>query len=1142
MPKKTHIYRDFSGGENTSANPKIIGQNQLQLLTGMFPDEMGYLTTFYPPQKSPDNAQLKDFGMVSGAKPGRGLFYFKSDYSYSSSGDWVTDGPYHYILISNWQTGNTTSHISITDGATLTRDAFRVGHARSFIADFYTHGNNIRIGDLTPSQGQYWFGPIVGSAGGTKKIMGAEIFKRWHSGINNLASPSYGLAGRVVGSGAASGASATAVVPLRVTDLAGTATVADNSGVVRFSATGHGMLDGDTVIISGSEYYSGSHIVVNEATNTFEIDKVWLSVAAGETPEWRRKGDPDWFAGFGTGGTDIAAAAAASKWFISWQDESSAEIRKCTAVADNDITRSSGTDVTSRTFEIYPYPGVGMNIDVYQSRGSDKGAWPPGDYEFGQTFVYNDDQESLISKMAGDDVTIDANEVLYCKVLFTGLNVTAAVPNTTGADGNSDINPRIEKGRIYARKSGTGDEWILLVDCDLRTSNAAAGGGTRLNLTDSLDIWTVRSAASGEDINGNIDSAVARWKGFYSTQYTVKSPSPFTYEAINGFAQDEPVIDFGAVNLGYKTSVISNNRIFVANLDYYDTTGNLKSSMGDAIVYSPPNKMDTFPPSYRLDVTEGDGDEFTCLMESGGKLLAFKESSLFIVDTTNPNPAGWRLESKLSGLGVPHTCSAVRVENGVIFANYNGCWLYQNNKLNDLIVGKITVSQWQNFIGSASNEPNVGYDSISKKLIIVHSNKNVSKYIKFYDFITGTWSRSHGDGSAGDKGFALFMNYTVAFGMDDYDESNNTWTNFITIPEATTSFTAGHGSKGGGAVVYVEEDDNSSTDHQLITNTVDVTFGGDSNWIVYAASGSPTFQDSDGASGGNFISVTGDGGGDAGAQGAQLTTNFITGDGPTAGKIYMVQLSMWWTSTDPGVGAVFKIQYGGASSDAFEVTTTSASVLHIYITAASSTDTLIIYYQHADTTEWNFDNVYLSEVKADLRWFALKRNVTDYDVVIDDGDAKANRSLYNIVTREEDFGAPSNLKKIYSVTIDYITESSQGNAYVFTFDLRYEINGNIQNSDLGTDWMSSNSSPLIVNNQTTTGLAIPNEVNTIRIPYKSFSATGGRPIKCHSIALQIHTSNGTTRQFVKILNIGIEYRIINKFIGTETTAANDATL
>ena len=484
MPKKTHIYRDFSGGENTSANPKIIGQNQLQLLTGMFPDEMGYLTTFYPPQKSPDNAQLKDFGMVSGAKPGRGLFYFKSDYSYSSSGDWVTDGPYHYILISNWQTGNTTSHISITDGATLTRDAFRVGHARSFIADFYTHGNNIRIGDLTPSQGQYWFGPIVGSAGGTKKIMGAEIFKRWHSGINNLASPSYGLAGRVVGSGAASGASATAVVPLRVTDLAGTATVADNSGVVRFSATGHGMSDGDTVIISDSEYYSGSHTIVNKATDTFEIDKVWLAVATGETPEWRRKGDPDWFSGFTT---SVAAAHAANKPFIEWQFGGTTLIQRITVAADNDLTIESGTQADGVLFEVYPTPGVGMNLDVYQSRGSDKGAWPPGDYEFGQTFVYNNNQESLITKMSGDDVTIDANEVLYCKVFVSGLNVDAADPNTTGAGGNSDINPRIEKGRIYTRKSGTGDEWILLVDADLRTANDATGGGTRLNLTDSLD-------------------------------------------------------------------------------------------------------------------------------------------------------------------------------------------------------------------------------------------------------------------------------------------------------------------------------------------------------------------------------------------------------------------------------------------------------------------------------------------------------------------------------------------------------------------------------------------------------------------------------------------------------------------------------
>ena len=1130
MPKKTHIYRDFSGGENTSANPKIIGQNQLQLAAGMFVDEMGYLTTFYPPQKSPDAAQLKDFGMFKSLYKGTNLFYFKSDYSYLSGNNWSSEGPFNYIIIIDYSVNDLISYFSITDGDTLTRNAFQIGTTRNFKPDFYKNGNNIRIGDTLPGQGQWWFGPIVGSSNGTKKILGAEISKRWHTEINNLASPTYGLAGRVSGTGHTDSGTTT-IVPVRVTDLAGTSTVANNSGVVSFSATGHGMSNGDTVIISDSEYYSGSHTVANKGTDTFEISKTWLSVASDETPEWRRKGDPDWFAGF----TDsVAAAQGANKPFVEWQYGGTLLLQRVTVAADNALTIVSGTAADDVLFEIYPTPGVGMNLDVYQSYGSDKGAWPPGDYEFGQTFVYNDDQESLITKMSGDDVTIDANEVLYCKVLVSGLNVNAAAPNTTGAGGNSDINPRIEKGRIYTRKSGTGDEWILLIDCDLRTANDATGGGTRLNLTDSLDSWSVRTAASGADVDGNVDSTVTRWRGFNSTQYTIKSPSPFTYEAINGFSQDEPVIDFGAANLGYKTSVIANSRAFVANLNYYDTSGNLKASMGDAIVYSPPNKVDTFPPSNRLDIAEGDGDEFIALMESGSKLLAFKESALYIVDITNPNPAGWRLENKLSGLGVPHTCSTIRVESGVAFANYYGCWLYQNNQLNDLIQNKISISQWQNFIGDPANEPNIGYDSISKKLIVVHNNENVSKYLRFYDFISGSWTRSHGDGTTGDKGFAVFMNYHANFGLADYDEANNTWSNFVTIPEGTINFTAGHGSKGGGAVVYVNEQDQSVSDSLITGNNS--TFADASNWAEHKSAGTPAFINS--STGTQRLRLTGDT--NAGEQGVKLTGGYINSDvAPTVGKVYMVSVDLYWTTTDPEIGAVFKIQYAGATTAAFTVTGSSASTYHKYITAASTDKELQIFYENADETQWNVDNVYLTEVKADLRWFSLKRNVIDYSNAIVDGDTKANRSLYNIVTREEDFGAPFNLKKIYAVTIDYITENTNG---TFTFDLRYQINGNIQSSDLGTDWMSAPSSALIVDNQSTTGLATPNEVNTIRIPHTSFSATSNKPIKCHSIAFQIHTSDGVTRQFVKILNIGIEYRIIKKTIGTETTAANDATL
>ena len=1133
MPKQTLTYRDFSGGENTSANPKVIKQNQLQLLQGMFVDEMGYLTTFYPPQKSPNAAQFKDFGMFSGNSlySGNGLFYFKSDVQYDNDGNYNLQGPYHYIALVNsvvYDNGALKSMLTLTDGNEIFRDVIQLGTTRSFVPEYYFHSNILRISDKLSTagdnQGQYWLGPILGSSGATKKILGAEINKRWYSELNNLTSPTYGLAGRLTGVGHTD-SDTTSVIPVRITDLAGTATIADNSGVVRFSATGHGMSDGDTVIISDSEYYSGSHTIVNKATDTFEIDKVWLAVATGETPEWRRKGDPDWFSGFTT---SVAAAHAANKPFIEWQFGGTTLIQRITVAADNDLTIESGTQADGVLFEVYPTPGVGMNLDVYQSRGSDKGAWPPGDYEFGQTFVYNNNQESLITKMSGDDVTIDANEVLYCKVFVSGLNVDAADPNTTGAGGNSDINPRIEKGRIYTRKSGTGDEWILLVDADLRTANDATGGGTRLNLTDSLDSWSVKTAADGDDIDGNVDSTQTRWRGFNSTQYTIKSPSPFTYEAINGFSQDEPVLTFGASGLSFKTSVICNSRTFVANIDYYDSTMNLKN-MGDAIIYSPPNKMDTFPPSYRLDIAEGDGDEFVKLMESSGKLLAFKKSTLFIIDVTNPNPAGWRLENKFVGLGVNHSCSVIRVENGVAFVNYNGCWIYQNNQLNDLIIGKASVSQWQNFIGASNNNPNIGYDSTSKKLIIVHNNENVSKYLKFYDLITGSWSRSYGDGTAGDKGIKYFMNYGD---ITSYDIDNNQWSNFITIPDSTTNFTAGHGSKGAGAVVFVREDDNYNTN--IITNAVDINFTDTSNWEKHQGAGTVTFANSSTSS--QYLAITGDS--NTGEQGAKLLSGHITTT-PVVGVTYRVSINLWWNSSPGTTDKVFKVKFGGATSSAFAVTGTSSTTTYQYITATSTTKEIYVFYNHASTTQWFIDEVIISEAKDDLRWFALKRNVIDYSNAIVDGDTKANRSLYNIVTREEDFGNPFGLKKIYSVTIDYITENANG---TFTFDLRYQINGNIQNSDLGTDWMAATSSPLIVDNQSTTGLATPNEVNTIKIPYSSFSGTGGRPIKCHSIAFQIHNSDGVTRQFVKILNIGVEYRSIKKSIGTEITAVNDASL
>ena len=404
MPKKTHIYRDFSGGENTSASPRVIKQNELQLVSGAMVDELGYLSSFYPPQKASATANLKDFTYT--VSPGRGLFYFKSDYSYVASGDTADDGPYHYIMITDRSTGN----ISITDGTTKTE----IGDINILTPDFYVHNNIVRIGNsegASLSGGQKWFGPIGTSS--AKSLLGITFDQRWLMMENIIATPFWGLVGRCVGDSKTMDDVQSINAPVK-TDLAGTATVADNSGVVQFTSASHGMLDGDTVIISGSEYYSGSHIVANKATNTFEISKTWLSVAADETPEWRRKGEQDWFGGWAggaAGATVVRGDAGITNAYnyhydyVLWSDASTDELRIIDSLnSDNELSIRTNATSNTTAFKVYPPRTyslngqvlAGMNLDIYQSHGSDKGAWPPGEYEFGQTFVYEGNQESLI--------------------------------------------------------------------------------------------------------------------------------------------------------------------------------------------------------------------------------------------------------------------------------------------------------------------------------------------------------------------------------------------------------------------------------------------------------------------------------------------------------------------------------------------------------------------------------------------------------------------------------------------------------------------------------------------------------------------------------------------------------------------------
>ena len=63
--------------------------------------------------------------------------------------------------------------------------------------------------------------------------------------------------------------------------------------------------------------------------------------------------------------------------------------------------------------------------------------------------------------------------------------------------------------------------------------------------------------------------------------------------------------------------------------------------MPDRILYTPIGKYDTFPPSQFIDIGINDGEDFTAIESFGTKILAYKQSTLYIIDVTSPSENGW---------------------------------------------------------------------------------------------------------------------------------------------------------------------------------------------------------------------------------------------------------------------------------------------------------------------------------------------------------------------------------------------------------------------------------------------------------------------------------------------------------------------
>ena len=349
----------------------------------------------------------------------------------------------------------------------------------------------------------------------------------------------------------------------------------------------------------------------------------------------------------------------------------------------------------------YPTAGKGFNLKCLTT--TDDGLVEGKTYEFAQSFIYDGNQESLLSHYNKlDNSPISTLDTTLSATDLKQLNVQI------GAKGPYD--PRISGGRIYIRESGTDDEWNLLLDIDLTK-------GARISLTGDYTEWKI---ATNPDFY--IGSAV-------DTYMVIDSISPITYEVINGYPSSIFSNDIGGVGENWKDAVVSNSRAFVCNVRIKDENkGQHKipgiageadlSEFKDRIMYSMPNRYDTFPSFNFIEASKGDADHYMAIESYADRLLAFKRNSMDIINISSPSDANWFLEDTKNYMGVETHLAVAKTQYGAVWVNKNGLFLYDGQNIRDLTENKIDDTTWYTYV---SNTSGIIYDEVKSSIFVIKS-------------------------------------------------------------------------------------------------------------------------------------------------------------------------------------------------------------------------------------------------------------------------------------------------------------------------------------------------------------------------------------------------------------------------------------
>lgn len=698
MPKQIYQINDFSGGLNNLKDASDIADNELSSAQNIMFTEQGAMGAAYNMKNSTNN-KITAFNNshINHIVPGYGLGYFETDHyangtarSLTLTGNATNRG---FTFIS---TGMSHAVIGYSDGDD--KQVYNTGSNASAETQLHLHtyfptGTEISLSGMTTNTA----------------IQSPAITDGQIDGIYT-----------VVGGNGTTIIYLDRAIPAQIATALGGLGIGDN--ILNVSGTITGIPSGDKVLMVGhpSEHkidiYSNSLSAYTSDAITlqdYDQDDENSNILYYKTEEAIRccdtnintMGKVQWFGWISREHfVDSDVKATYSNYY--------AKDNKLAPPTYGQYEKDSGTSLA------YPTAGKGFNLKCFSSGSA--GGISGATYEFAQSFIYDGNQESLLSFYNKADSS--PASTLDTTLVHTDLESLSV---QIGAQGNYD--PRISGGRIYIREANTDDEWILLLDIDLSK-------GARTSLSGDYTSW--KQASSNEHYIG----------ASATTYMNVSELSLINYEVINGFPSNIFSNDIGANGEKWQDVTIANNRVFVCNVKIKDKNKGENKIEGhaneadltefpDRIMYSMPNRHDTFPEYNFIETAKGDADSYKAIESYADRLLVFKRKSMDIINISGDD-ANWFLEDTKRFMGVEHHGAVYKTQYGIIWVNKNGLFLYDSRNIIDLSENKIDDKTWYDYVTSNSI---LLFDEV-KALVYIIKNCASDGDAYMYDFKKGNFT------------------------------------------------------------------------------------------------------------------------------------------------------------------------------------------------------------------------------------------------------------------------------------------------------------------------------------------------------------------------------------------------------------------